>query len=148
MHVAEQSKAKEVIPNLDEIHGFLASGLGPRWFVQVEHSGEVTQHGGHWLAWKNCHVTPKNPQLLIDDILSCHARHPQHMIRLHAQRSQPHTRMVYWVDLQNGKNGGNKADSGPGGRVLAFKRKTLGSIMLAGVVLASCLLLNTMLFTG
>jgi len=148
MQLAEHSKAIKGTPNLEAVRQFLANGLGHQWFVQVEHSDEVSQHDHHWRPWNSYHVTSQDPQALLDDILTCHASHPQHLIRLHAQRSQPHTRMVYWVNLHSkGKIEQRNDDLNDGRKVLVFKQKTLGLIMLAGVVLASYFLIDAALMT-
>ena len=148
MQLAGHSNAIESSPNLDEVRRFLANGLGHCWFVQVEHTDELSQHDHHWRPWNNFHVKSQDPQALLDDIRACHASHPQHLIRLHAQRSQPHTRMVYWVNLHSkGKIEQRNVDHNDGRKVLVFKQKTQGLMMLAGVVLASYFLIDAALVT-
>lgn len=120
-YVAESTRNRSAMPGLERVRHFLTSSLDRRWFVQIEHADEVLQHGPQWQSWNTCHVTPKDPQDLINDILACHHRYPQHSIRLSAQRSQPETRMVYWVDLDDGNP--DEAERGNSGKVLSFRQK-------------------------
>lgn len=85
------------LPHLEEVSALLRDHLQGDWTVRIEHLNPRDRLRTLWRSWGRSQYVRHGTEALMDNILECHLAHPQHAIRLCAERLRPETRLVYWI---------------------------------------------------
>lgn len=85
------------LPSLGEVRNLVREGLGPDWIFRIEHLVPDSLPQGQWTAWDKPRFVPREPDPIIDTIQRCHHAHPDHALRLCAEKLRPETQLVYWI---------------------------------------------------
>ena len=87
------------LPAIPEIASLVEENLTHDWILRVEHcaSDVIKPMRGQWEQWGDSLFAVTDPASVIDNIVACRASHPDHSIRLNAEKVRPRTRFYYWV---------------------------------------------------
>lgn len=85
------------LPHLEEVSALLRDHLQGDWIVRIEHLNPRDRLRTLWRTWGRTRYVRQGTEAVMDSILDCHLAHPQHSIRLCAERMRPETRLVYWI---------------------------------------------------
>lgn len=97
MQPAPSLSPAHALPHLEEVSTLLREQLRDDWVVRIEHLNPHTRPRPLWRTWGEAQYIRKGAEPLIDRILDCHAAHPEHSIRLCAEKLNPQARLVYWI---------------------------------------------------
>jgi ribulose-bisphosphate carboxylase small chain len=119
MQIAQLSTALPSLQCQDQIEQMVNESLRGDWIVRVEHTNRVTPHNTYWQSWGKALFAIKEPAPVIEAIMACRANHPNHAIRLYAEKVKPEVRFVYWV---------HRPDDQPASSVARLRAALYGAI--------------------
>ena len=85
------------MPDLDKLKSLIESSLTHDWVLRVEHTEEAIPESGSWRQWGETLFAIREAVPVMDSIAACLDKHPQHNIRLNAEKLKPRTSMLYCV---------------------------------------------------
>jgi ribulose bisphosphate carboxylase small subunit len=87
------------LPAIAEIARLIEENLTHDWILRVEHSSSesIKPMCRQWEQWGDSMFAVTDPALVIDNIVACRASHPDHSIRLNAEKVRPRSQLYYWV---------------------------------------------------
>jgi ribulose bisphosphate carboxylase small subunit len=87
------------LPAIPEIARLIEENLTHDWILRVEHcnSDIIKPRHAQWEQWGDSVFAITDPSPVIDYIVACRASHPDHSIRLNAEKLRPSSRLYYWV---------------------------------------------------
>jgi ribulose bisphosphate carboxylase small subunit len=99
MHATNSQADFLNLPAIPEIARLIEDNLAYDWILRVEHSASDVIKPMHrqWKQWGDSLFAITDPSPVIDSIVACRASHPDHNIRLHAEKVRPSSRLYYWV---------------------------------------------------
>ena len=80
-----------------EVRKLISDYLCGNCSVRIEHTPRIVDRHVHWDQWGEAFFALKDATPVIDGIVACRAEHPDHTIRLCAERLHPQSRLVFWV---------------------------------------------------
>jgi ribulose bisphosphate carboxylase small subunit len=85
------------MPDPDKLRALIESSFTHDWVLRVEHTEESEPGSGSWRQWGETAFAIREAAPVMDSIAACRDKHPQHNIRLNAEKLKPRTRMLYCV---------------------------------------------------
>ncbi len=85
------------MPNLNQLRSIIENNLTHDWILRVEHTSEVMPNSNSWQQWGEASFAIREATPVMKNITACRDRYPMHNIRLHAEKLNPRTRMLFCV---------------------------------------------------
>ena len=81
-------------PDMAKLRKIIDNGLLFDWIIRIEYSGGISNRE-NWLQWKQAHFAIRSAESVLVELKRCYEKHPDCLIRIHAEKLRPQTRMVY-----------------------------------------------------
>jgi len=87
------------LPSVAEVKKLVEDSLTHDWILRIEHFGPHAGKAVHeqWMQWGDSLFAVKDASSVIDSIVACRTSHPEHAIRLNAEKVRPRSQLYYWV---------------------------------------------------
>jgi len=83
-------------PDTAKLRKIIDNGLLFDWIIRIEYSGGLSDRD-NWLQWNEAQFAIRSAEPVLAALKQCYLKHPDRMIRIHAEKIRPETRMLFTV---------------------------------------------------
>ena len=144
------------MPDLDKLKSLIESSLTHDWVLRVEHTEQAIPEPGSWRQWGETLFAIREAVPVMDSVAACLEKHPQHNIRLNAEKLKPRTSMLYCVHrapqsmpasmipetIRKATTHNNRTYGSNGNIIYRLSNRVWKKVTIVGMMLASLLVIE------
>lgn len=88
--------SQAIRPDTAYLKKIIESSLLADWAIRIEYQSSHSETS-RWQLWGHTYFAVHSASPILDALLACFKKYPENAIRLHAEKFQPHTLLIYTV---------------------------------------------------